>query len=77
MCWCWACQSLDLEMPSAAARRMIGINGNHLDVGVGAGFLDRCRFPTATPRARDGFKLMRCNSRRGASSGPRPMCAMS
>ncbi len=27
------------------------ISGNHLDVGVGTGyFLDRCRFPTATPR---------------------------
>ena len=27
------------------------ISGNHLDVGVGTGyFLDRCRFPTPTPR---------------------------
>jgi 2-polyprenyl-3-methyl-5-hydroxy-6-metoxy-1,4-benzoquinol methylase len=27
------------------------VSGNHLDVGVGTGyFLDRCRFPTATPR---------------------------
>jgi SAM-dependent methyltransferase len=27
------------------------VTGNHLDVGVGTGyFLDRCRFPTASPR---------------------------
>jgi Methyltransferase domain len=27
------------------------VSGNHLDIGVGTGyFLDRCRFPTATPR---------------------------
>lgn len=44
--WIWRCPSGDLL---AAYDRHV--SGNHLDVGVGTGyFLDKCRFPTESPR---------------------------
>ena len=44
--WIWKCST-----PRLLAHYDQHISGNHLDVGVGTGyFLDRCRFPTATPR---------------------------
>jgi len=42
----WKCPSRQIE-----AHYNQHITANHLDVGVGTGyFLDRCKFPTATPR---------------------------
>ncbi len=42
----WKCPSTRLE-----AHYNMHISANHLDIGVGTGyFLDRCRFPTDTPR---------------------------
>ncbi|MBM3562755.1 MAG: class I SAM-dependent methyltransferase [Alphaproteobacteria bacterium] len=44
--WIWKCPT-----PRLLAHYDRHVSGNHLDVGVGTGyFLDRCRFPTATPR---------------------------
>lgn len=44
--WIWKCPT-----PRLLAHYDQHISGNHLDVGVGTGFfLDRCRFPTPTPR---------------------------
>ncbi|MBG0800994.1 class I SAM-dependent methyltransferase [Methylocystis sp. H4A] len=44
--WIWKCPT-----PRLLAHYDRHISGNHLDVGVGTGyFLDRCRFPTPTPR---------------------------
>ncbi len=42
----WKCPT-----PRIAAHYEEHLSANHLDVGVGSGyFLDRCRFPSATPR---------------------------
>jgi ubiquinone/menaquinone biosynthesis C-methylase UbiE len=42
----WKCPTREIE-----AHYNRHITSNHLDVGVGTGyFLDRCRFPSATPR---------------------------
>lgn len=42
----WKCPT-----PGLAAHYNRHLSANHLDVGVGTGyFLDRCRFPTPTPR---------------------------
>ncbi|TLG77686.1 class I SAM-dependent methyltransferase [Methylocystis sp. B8] len=44
--WIWKCPT-----PRLLAHYDRHVSGNHLDVGVGTGyFLDRCCFPTATPR---------------------------
>ncbi|MGB5086999.1 MAG: class I SAM-dependent methyltransferase [Methylocystis silviterrae] len=44
--WIWKCPT-----PRLLAHYDRHISGNHLDAGVGTGyFLDRCRFPTPTPR---------------------------
>lgn len=44
--WIWKCST-----PRLLAHYDQHISSNHLDVGVGTGyFLDRCRFPTPTPR---------------------------
>jgi len=44
--WIWKCPT-----PALLAHYDRHVTGNHLDVGVGTGyFLDKCRFPTATPR---------------------------
>jgi SAM-dependent methyltransferase len=44
--WIWKCPT-----PRLLAHYDRHVSGNHLDVGVGTGyFLDRCRFPTSTPR---------------------------
>jgi 2-polyprenyl-3-methyl-5-hydroxy-6-metoxy-1,4-benzoquinol methylase len=44
--WIWKCPT-----PRLLAHYDRHISVNHLDVGVGTGyFLDRCRFPKATPR---------------------------
>jgi SAM-dependent methyltransferase len=44
--WVWKCPT-----PRALVHYDRHVSGNHLDVGVGTGyFLDRCRFPTPTPR---------------------------
>jgi len=44
--WIWKCPT-----PRLLAHYDRHISGNHLDVGVGTGyFLDRCHFPTPTPR---------------------------
>lgn len=44
--WLWRCPTRRLEQ-----HYRTHLSANHLDVGVGTGyFLDRCPFPTATPR---------------------------
>lgn len=44
--WIWRCPS-----PRILDLYNCHVTGNHLDVGVGTGyFLDRCRFPTPSPR---------------------------
>lgn len=44
--WIWKCPT-----PGLVEHYNRHVSAQHLDVGVGTGyFLDRCRFPTATPR---------------------------
>lgn len=45
------------------------ISGNHLEIGVGSGFLlDRCRFPVAMPKpALGGWMAERAGSHTGAT----------